>query len=394
MADNISNHLYYLLWLTLLIYGCSGDGNPDVASSYRISFALSSDISTAVSTRSVVNGKSLPENDTVGVIAYSYPVSSAWPAAADIYDNEPGIIGIYSDARGNSSLTLTEKTYSEITGDKHAFYTYYPYRSELSVMNTVYHSDLMADLEPDGTQIDWMWHSVTGVQASPYSVKLQYSHRMTMIKIMIGRKVDVNVDLKLEKITVGTSDSQKFTFDVATGVVTGRNGGATAYTVSPKASEGGTFIVPLLEDDSDLATETAAQILLLPTSKVNSLSLCINGEIYTTPSDWYFTASAAGLYKLVSIALGVSDISILLGGQEWEEGGDIDPTQREIIIALGKQGWKYDPSTDIDVTHSNININIGAQGWKSDNETETNVAQSGAGVNIGLQDWKEHLTIP
>lgn len=390
MADKKSNLLSYLLWLALLCYGCSGDGGRDEFPSYKISFALSSEITTEVEARSVINGSSLPQGDTVGIFAYSYSNLLEWPDVPDIYDNEPGIIGLYSAGVRNSPVTLTEKIY---TTDSHAFYSYYPYRSGISLDKREITSDLMNDLEPDGSQTDWMWYSETGVLASPYPVRLRYDHVMALVHLMIGRTADVNVELNLENITIETAESQKFIFNIQSGVVTMQSGGATSYSVSPKPTEGTTFIVPPLDNDKK-PTETAAQILVLPSSEIKALSLNINGEMYTTPSDWKgFIAPKAGIFRIVNITLGVSDITIQLGGQDWGQGGDTDVTQKEIIITLGQQGWNYDPLTDYDLMTSTVVINIGVQGWKENPETVTNVTQSDAGINTGKQDWKDHKTI-
>jgi len=366
--------------ILFLYTSCSSDDRISGTDTQAIRFAVSPSNQAEETSRSVINGSYLPETEFVGVFAYSYASSSSsdWQDKPDIFDNakgtvkEPQIIKVGDTETTIQAITLPEKYY--VAGCKHAFYSYYPYRELFTANNTILTADLFSTLETDGSQTDWLWaEPVKDVVASTTMVQLTYSHIMTLVSTAVAKRADVTATLKMQSMTISTYSlngkyaSQKFTFDVSSGTVNRVDGGATEYTESLVSLDDDVeqhYVVPLLEDGETLATEVASQIMLLPGSVVTSLSFRVNGEDFTTPSDWAgFTTSTGGKYRFVSIVLGVNEITIQLGGKDWEEGGETDLTQSDVTISLGAKGWDYDPATDIDMSQSGISIPLGAKKW-------------------------------
>lgn len=365
--NSVINFNYYrllpVMFLALLVCACAEDGHTD-ASSHQIRFAASPAYQVDHSTRSIVADSGLPQGDSVGIFTYSYTTTDSWVTTPDIYDNEKGIVGVYSD-EGYSQVTLSVKEY--VNGRNHAFYSYYPYQSTTSASNPEVNSDIFANLESDGSQTDWMWaNPVTGVTPSPSPVALTYQHKMTLLRFTVAKTVDVNAGLYMEDLEIRTSTSQKFTLNVSSGVVTPQLGGATSYAASLLTTDEDGELkgieIPLLGEEDTYATQLATEVLLLPQSSVTSLSFNINGETFTTPSDWIgVAASDAGRYYVVSIKVGISEITIQVGGQDWEDGRDIDLSQSDIGISLGSQGWS--PGGDLNLSQSDITIALGGQDW-------------------------------
>lgn len=361
-----------VLLLALLVFACSQDGDSTV-SSHQIRFAASPVYQIEHSTRSVVTGVGLPQGDSVGIFTYSYDTDATWSSTPDIYSNEKGVVGAYSDTDGFSWVTLPVKEYE--IGKNHAFYSYYPYRNTITASDPVVNSDMFAELESDGSQTDWMWVKQIGVESSPDPVELIYQHQMTLLRFTVAKTIEVDAKLYMEDLTIQTATSQKFTFNLSSGVVTSVLDGATTYTTSLLTSNDAGELegieIPLLGAAETLATKLATQVLLLPQSKVTSLSFNIDGETFTTPSTWAgVEAAAAGQYYIVSIKVGLHEIIIQLGAQDWEDGNDVDLSQSEVGISLGSQGWG--PGADVDLSKSDVIISMGAQEWVDGGDINTN----------------------
>ena len=336
--------------ILLIGAACSSDERTPDVDSRSIRFAGSPVTHVDGETRAVVNGNYLPKGDEVGIFAHYYPVSStaAWQTNPNLFDNVKGTVGDIPSS-GAQTITLPENKYYK-TGQKHAFYSYYPHRT-LTAAAPEWTSDLFA--KSGDTQTDWLWATpVTDFMSSVNPVQFTYLHTMSLIRVTAAKHQDVKATLQMESITVGTSTSQKFKFNVSTGVITNVSGGETGYTAASL---------------SELATTpaTASEILLLPASAVTSISFRVNGEDFTTPSDWggFTTSTAGGKYKLINITVNVNEIVIQLGGQDWTPGEDIDLSQSEVSISLGAKEWEYDPATDIDIRQSKTSISLGAKDW-------------------------------
>jgi hypothetical protein len=335
---------------------CSSDERTPDVDSRSIRFAVSPVTQTAGETRAVLSGNYLPVDDHVGIYAYSYLTSDlpeTWPTPL-IFDNVKGTVGSIPTEEGDpqkiSIAPENEKDYA--TGHKHAFYSYYPYQSSLSDFTIT--SDLFE------SQTDWLWATpVTGVMASADPVPFTYSHQMSLIRFFVGKAAEVVPKLRLESITVVTSASQKFTFNVSTGDIVGVDGGSTSYTAS-LLTDGVGLEVPFIED-----AEKASEILLVPASAVTSLSFRVNGEDFVTPGEWtgLTTSSDGGKFKQVNITINVTEIIVKLGAKDWDNGDPIDLSQSEVSISLGAKDWEHDPATDTDLTQSGVSISLGAKDW-------------------------------
>ncbi|MDR3117952.1 MAG: fimbrillin family protein [Mediterranea sp.] len=350
--------------ILLLWAACSSENNETLYSGLQpIRFAVSPAVHIDGESRAIVNDKYLPAGKSIGIFAYSYlaSASSDWQSSPDLFDNKEGTVGAVPTTVG--AVPTTKDVVQEVTVAgpekyfavrtyKHAFYSYYPYQSSVTAANKEIENDLFSDLASDKTQIDWLWDGQIDVTASGDPVKFEYSHLMSMIKIAVA-KHEVNPELRMESITIGTSTSQKFKFDISTGKTTEVAGGSTSYTASFITTDlPNGKVIPSLGKDETLATEVFEQILLLPESAITSLSFKVNGENFTTPGTWAgFKTSTSGKYRLVSIVVDLSEIKIQLGGKDWiNNDDDIDLIQSEVSISLGAKNWGYDPADDIDLT--------------------------------------------
>lgn len=353
------SYMFTLFAAALVLGGCSKRDSD--TEKYLIKLGVSTVVVPEITSRSILTSGILPEGETAGVFAYSYTGDNAWPTDIDVYNNAVATIGAASGSV--SGLSIASKYY--VVGKKHAFYAYYPYRSTLS--GKVVGGDVISDRDTNGEQIDWLCADPTeDVTMSSTPIQLNFGHMMSMLKINVVKGDVVDASLILEKFTLTTTTSQKFTLDVASGAVTSVNGGSGTFEQNTN------YTIPTVSSGSAI---TVANILFLPQSQISSITLTINGEDFKTADNWGgLLTSVKGNYKTVNFTINMTEIVISVGGKDWAIGSDADlrPGDITTIIGVGDKGWGYDPSGGIDLRPGTIPVSpwfVGGQEWNDGSTT-------------------------
>lgn len=290
-----------LALVAIAIVVVSGCAKEDSSASVDVSSDVAASFNNAsISTRT--SGSDWEADDLVGI--YMYESSKTDDTYYLVKEN----VAYSSDESGSFTLSATElePIYYPQT-DVVDFYAYYPYQAGVG-SGTTYTADITAQNLADGSfdqgAVDFMTASLTEKSKSTESLSFEFSHKLSMITLVITPKSSVEAKTGiLDGVVVKLEDiNTQATFNTLTG----------DYIASKSLSGVVELLTENSETDGTDVTKVTAVAIVLPETMpcaTSKITFCFNdGTSHTAlfPSDQTFEA---GINYTYNISVGYQEAS-------------------------------------------------------------------------------------
>lgn len=285
----------------------------------------------------------LPVGESVGVFVLDYAPgeSPIWPLSLS---EVQGTLGAAVD--GKQPIGFASPLYYK-PGRLHDIFAYYPYGAG-TLSYTASNEPVRTVALTSSNQIDMITAvPVTGITsvdpddptAKRGVVNLEFRHRLSLMRFFVRKDAAITDTITLSKIVLNADRSQTVAVNIATGAVAKVDGGATGfeYTHTGYAIPAGELSAPL---DPSAAL---CKFLFCPGSALNTITLTIDGQDYTTPADWTaINVPASGGALNAVITIHPVGITFTMVSSSWIDGGDpiyiTNPSQKT-GFSVTDAGW-------------------------------------------------------